>query len=372
MKRWLARLCLGGLALALAGFLVAASGLVPIKASSGHWAVTKWFLRFSMERSTSTHSLGLEIPALDDAALVLQGATHYEIGCRSCHGIPGTPQPRVARGMTPAPPALLPRIQSSNPRQLFYVVKHGIKFTGMPAWPSPHRDDEVWAMVAFLLRLPEFSPEDYRRLVHGDPAPPPVRPVESTLEIPDTVIQSCARCHGDDGQGRAGGAFPRLAGQREVYLRSALAAYARGDRHSGIMEPIAAPLDEAAIAELARYYARLDPAPPSPPTEHAEASRERGRIIATAGIPHRRVPVCIECHDTSGRRAKPDYPVLAGQPARYLEQQLRLFKQRQRGGGPYAHLMHDHVAPYLHEDEMHDVAQYFASLPTEAGTAAAP
>ena len=62
MKRWL-RLFAGFVAvLVVAGFLVAASGLIPIKASSGHWAITEWFLKFSMHRSFSMHSLGVEVP----------------------------------------------------------------------------------------------------------------------------------------------------------------------------------------------------------------------------------------------------------------------------------------------------------------------
>ncbi len=65
---------LGGLA--IGGFLIAASGIVPIKASSGHWAITDWFLHFAMRRSIATQSLGIESPALDGPGLVLKGAGH--------------------------------------------------------------------------------------------------------------------------------------------------------------------------------------------------------------------------------------------------------------------------------------------------------
>jgi hypothetical protein len=56
-----------------------------------------------------------------------------------------------------------------TPEQLFSIVKHGIKFTGMPAWPVQQRDDEVWAMVAFLRRLPDLDAAGYRRLAYGEP-----------------------------------------------------------------------------------------------------------------------------------------------------------------------------------------------------------
>jgi cytochrome c553 len=129
---------------------------------------------------------------------------------------------------------------------IIYIVKHGVKCTGVPAWPTQQRDDEVWAMVAFLRVLPDLRGEDCWRLVHGEAVPrPTVAPVHNLLQpekAPQAVAESCARCQGVEGRGRDIAPFPRLAGQRPVYLRAALQAYARGERHSEMMEPIAADL----------------------------------------------------------------------------------------------------------------------------------
>ena len=59
--------------------------------------------------------------------------------------------------MLPQPPYLGTVVEKRSPQQLFYVIKHGIKFTGMPAWPAQSRDDEVWSVVAFLLELPKLD-----------------------------------------------------------------------------------------------------------------------------------------------------------------------------------------------------------------------
>lgn len=369
-------LLLGVLALILAtgALLVSASGIIPIKASSGHWAITEWFLRFSMSRSMATHSLGTEVPKLDDPNLVLKGAGYYEVGCRACHGAPGERQPRIAQAMLPIPPELGPRIRKSNPEKLFQAVKHGIKLTGMPAWPAQERDDEVWAMVAFLLEYPELDQAGYRNLVNREPAPTaPIQtlaPTAAESPEPAAVNRTCIACHGRDGLGRNSTVFPKLAGQRRDYLENALLAYARGERHSGIMEPIAAGLSEQTMRELADYYSQLPGA--RRPTEavssvdgSAAAVIELGTKIAQEGIRERRVPACIECHGPRGKRAKNAYPVLAGQPADYLVLQLELFKNNQRGGSSYAHLMHQ-VAPHLRPDEMKAVARYFESLPSAA------
>jgi cytochrome c553 len=355
---------LGGLA--VGGGLVVASGIVPIKASSGHWPITAWLLHFAMRRSVTTHTLGLETPMLDAPRLVLQGAGHYETGCRPCHGSPEFPPPRIPQQMTPHPPYLPPLIATWEPEELFYIVKHGVKFTGMPAWPAPQRDDEVWAMVAFLRRLPDLDAAEYQRLVHGEAAPSgTVVSLHGLLgqePVPHSVTASCGRCHGVDGRGRGIGAFPKLAGQLPTYLFAALQAFARGERHSGMMEPIAVNLSLEEMRELALYYSRLQEPLSSSQHQDITLALERGKAIARHGIPSQRVPSCMHCHGPGTAHRNPMYPELAGQYADYLVLQLELFKRAQRGGSAYAHLMSP-VATRLTPEQMRDVALYYASLP---------
>jgi cytochrome c553 len=363
-RRVALRLVALGALLALAGFAVLLSGIIPIKASAGHWAITEWFLQLAKRRSLATHTLGIELPDLDRPSLIAKGAGHYETACRPCHGSPAQPRPRIAAAMQPPPPDLPPVIARRDPEELFYIVKHGIKFTGMPAWPTQHRDDEVHAMVAFLLALPALDAGAYRRLAYGDTAAPPspesLRDLAVDAPPPATVIGSCARCHGVDGRARDSAAFPRLAGQRRGYLVRALAAYQRSHRHSGIMEPIAAGLTADEQRELAAYYSRL-PAGPSR-SASADASRiERGRAIALGGIASQEVPRCHDCHEPGPAPRNPAYPVLAGQFAEYLVLQLELFKRGQRGGSEYAHLM-QRTAQQLTAEQMRDVAAYYEAL----------
>jgi cytochrome c553 len=255
-----------------------------------------------------------------------------------------------------------PRIANWKPQQLFYIVKHGIKFTGMPAWPALGRDDEVRAVVAFLLELPKLDANRYRSIVHGDGqgAPALRAPLEDLGEpAPAAVLTSCARCHGAQGNGRGSAAFPKLAGQRRGYLLHALEAYAKGRRHSGIMQPAAAPLEAAHWAELAGYYAKL-PAPKPEPAAVSAADLELGREIADRGIHAQGVPSCVDCHGPSDEPRNQAYPLLAGQYADYLVLQLELFKTRSRGGSPYAHIM-ENVASRLKPDQMRAVAAYYAS-----------
>jgi cytochrome c553 len=371
VKRWLWSIAVLLLVGGFGGILVVIAGLVPIKASSRHWTITAWFLNFTMERSVVTRSFTIKQPDLDDPGLLAQGATHYEFGCRPCHGAPESPQPVIAQQMTPAPPHLPWVVAEWRERELFYIVKHGVKFTGMPAWPSQQRDDEVWAMVAFLRQLPRLTPEKYQQLAHGTAGT--MAGIDELSAVPDTLrvhLESCARCHGIDGRGRGLATFPVIAGQRPAYLEETLLAYARRERQSGIMQPVAAALPRDTIREIARHYADLpgglgtERNPEGKPAgfDSADfAAIERGREIATRGIPRQRLPACAACHGPGPASRNPIYPQLAGQHAQYLALQLKLLKSNSRGGTPYAHIMRS-IASRLQPEQLNDVALYYSSI----------
>ena len=349
--------------LGFGGLLIATSGIIPIKASSSHWPITRWFLHFAKERSVATHSLGLEAPPLDEPGLALKGAGHYEFGCRPCHGSPALARPRVAWQMTPSPPYLPPKVSEWENEELFYIVKHGIRFTGMPAWPAQQRDDEVWAMVAFLRKFPKLNAEEYTRMARGEAAESveaaPLPGLLGPESVPPAITTSCARCHGVNGLGRGLGAFPKLAGQNFDYLDQSLQAYARGQRHSGVMQPIAAGLSDEEMRELARYYANLPR--PSPSPSQATSAIERGKIISLQGIPSQQVPACAACHGPGALPRNPVFPELAGQYSDYLVLQIEIIKKGLRGGTAYAHVMRQ-VAVGLTPEQMHDAALYYDSL----------
>jgi cytochrome c553 len=211
--------------------------------------------------------------------------------------------------------------------------------------------------------------KQYRQLVNGEEPASEDAVALTDLEsevASDSVTRRCAPCHGADGNGREVAAFPKLAGQHPDYFAASLAAYARGERHSGIMEPIAAGLSSEQIHELASYYDRLKlkSHQSSPASQPSAQATERGRAIALRGIPSQDVPACADCHGPSETPHNPNYPMLAGQHADYLALQLTLFKQEQRGGTSYAHLMR-RVTAGMNSEQMRDVALYYASLPRE-------
>lgn len=363
MPRW-AKL-LAGLAVvgALGGGLVAWSGIVSVAASSGHWKLTELLLHWAMQQSVETHSMGVEVPPLDDPALARRGAGHYAASCAPCHGAPGLPRSPVASSMTPEPPFLPRAVTKWQPAELFWIVRHGVKYTGMPAWPALDRVDEVWATVAFLRRLPKLDPVGYARLANGDAAAPQSLAGHAEQDREATPAGAgCLRCHGESGAGS--GAFPRIAGQSADYLFTSLQAFADGRRHSGFMRAAAAGLDEAAMRNLAVHYAQAAPAAEPDPTAGATGDAAAGGALARGGDPAAGVPPCASCHGLAEGPRFPHYPHLAGQQAWYLALQLRLLKDGTRGGSPYAPIMHA-VAQRLGEQQIDDVAAFYAGLAEE-------
>lgn len=348
MKVWIKWGAIVGGGLAALGAVVLFSGIIPIKASSGHWAITEWVLHTAMRRSVATRSMTIDVPDnLDSKAMIMRGAGHFEHGCRFCHGAPGHDIPRVPAAMTPRPPDLGPVAKELDSEDLFYIVKHGVKMTAMPAWPRQSRDDEVWPVVAFLRAYPDLDADSYRDLVSAE------RPVTGD---PDPVIaRVCADCHGADGQGRIPGAFPKLAGQAEQYLVDTLDAYASGHRKSGTMEAIAADMTTEQRASVARYYANLEPM-----SGDGSTSSELGQSIAEEGIEERRIPSCVDCHAADIRHSAA-YPILVGQDRDYIVEQLELFDKSRRGGtAEHANIMQKIADRGLTAEEMRAVADYFA------------
>ncbi|CAN5257949.1 c-type cytochrome [soil metagenome] len=347
---------------ALGGFLVTWSGIVDIGASSGHWPGMSWFLHFAMRQSVERHASGIAVPPLADDSLVMLGAAHYETGCAPCHGGPGDRRTPIVRRMTPPAPFLPDTVTEWQPNELFWIVRHGLKYTGMPAWVAQERPDEVWAVVAFLLRMPEIDAQTYERLAFGDAVDAGATNGAAELHALDATsareFSECARCHGRDGAGH--GPIPQLAGQSEDYLYASLQSYAAGRRASGIMQPVAAALSDVAMRRAAARYTGIEPRALESAAIDGVA-RRRGAHIARNGLPAQDVPACTHCHGPDPVADNSLFPRLAGQPVDYLALQLELWKTGRRGGSAYAALMHA-AARQLHPGQIRDVAAYFASL----------
>jgi mono/diheme cytochrome c family protein len=147
---------------AIAGFVW--SGVYDIGADAAHTRPVYAGLQALRERSIDTRAAKLQVPAdLADPARIRQGAGNYDAMCTGCHLAPGAEETELSRGLYPKPPKL--SRQTVDPARAFWVIKHGIKASGMPAWGKSMEDEYIWGMVAFLQELPKLDATRYRALV---------------------------------------------------------------------------------------------------------------------------------------------------------------------------------------------------------------
>jgi mono/diheme cytochrome c family protein len=152
---------LAGLAAAAGLFVV--SGIYDIGADDHHTAPVVALIGELRERSIAVRADAVEAPDLTDAARIAAGARIYAVQCVGCHLAPGVKRSDLSRGLYPHPPNLA---QQAPPeaRRAFWIVKHGIKMSAMPAWGRTFDDAAVWDLVAFVRQLPALTEESYERM----------------------------------------------------------------------------------------------------------------------------------------------------------------------------------------------------------------
>ncbi|ODT93881.1 MAG: DUF4440 domain-containing protein [Rhodanobacter sp. SCN 67-45] len=156
---------LGVLALGAGAFVY--SGLYNIGADDHHTKPVFAVLQTLRERSIHVRSEDLTVPDLNDPQLILKGAGQYAAMCTQCHLKPGMKDSELRPGLYPQPPNLSQT--RVDPKDAFWIIKHGIKMSAMPAWGGSHDDPTIWSMVAFLQKLPDMTPAQYKDIVAKAP-----------------------------------------------------------------------------------------------------------------------------------------------------------------------------------------------------------
>src|SRR4249919_1659301 len=147
MKLLRIALSLGAAICALAAIVIYL-GIFDVAADVPHSAFASSVIELVRDRSIAARSKDIQVPPLDNLKLIEEGARHYAEMCAGCHLAPGQKQSELRNGLYPKPPDLTARFQAT-PAEEFWVIKHGIKMSAMPAWGAAHDDSTIWAIVAF-------------------------------------------------------------------------------------------------------------------------------------------------------------------------------------------------------------------------------
>jgi mono/diheme cytochrome c family protein len=153
---------------AFAGIFIYA-GVYNIGADAPHSRFVFGVLQELRERAVANHARGVTPPSdLNDRKRIAAGAGLYDEMCTGCHLGPGVERSELSQGLYPSAPELA-RGDDLSPAEQFWVIKHGLKLTAMPAWGKTHSDDLIWDMVAFIRQLPKVSSEQYKAAVASAP-----------------------------------------------------------------------------------------------------------------------------------------------------------------------------------------------------------
>lgn len=221
MKTTIKTLALTGAVLTVVAAGVVYSGAINVAADAPHSQPVERLLEMARERSIAVHSRSIDVPDLNDAALIRSGAGNYHAMCIGCHLAPGMSDTELSASLYPAPRQLGQFGTGGDPARAFWIIKHGIKASGMPAWGKSMGDPYIWGMVAFLERLPQLDAAQYRALVaqseghqhgggeadmhdHSGQHSSHDAPTEGThhppADAPDTTVQRNVHRHADGSQ----------------------------------------------------------------------------------------------------------------------------------------------------------------------------
>lgn len=181
---------------------------------------------------------------------------------------------------------------------------------------------------------------------------------EGSAEEGQTKAAPCVACHGVNGNS-ANPEWPSLAGQSAPYVIKQLKAFKSGERQNPLMTPMAQPLSDDDIEDLAAYYSQQTPTGlEANPSKVAEGQR-----LYRGGDPVAGIAACTACHGPSGKGvAAAGYPALQGQHATYVIAQLKAYRAGTRTTDqPQNRMMRD-VANRLTDSQIEAVAQYVQGL----------
>ena len=158
---------------AAASLVTIHGGLYNVSATEQHTAPVYWALEAGMRNAVKRRSRGITPPELSSSALVQRGLALHRDACLQCHGAPGVAPHDVGKGLLPVPNNLVQTAREWSAAEIYWVTKHGLKMTGMPAWGMRYADDDLWAIVAFVKHLPRLTAAEYETMaLHASRQPP--------------------------------------------------------------------------------------------------------------------------------------------------------------------------------------------------------
>ncbi|MGQ9424324.1 c-type cytochrome [Gilvimarinus sp. F26214L] len=145
----------------IVALIVVYSGAYNVAATEEHTSVVRWAFTTTLHNSVEARAANFEAPSPATESMIATGAREYKSMCEHCHGGPAIERAGWATGMRPTPPKLVDAASHWEVNEVFWIVKHGIKMAGMPAFGPDHDGQTLWSIAAFVKQLPGMTEEQY-------------------------------------------------------------------------------------------------------------------------------------------------------------------------------------------------------------------
>jgi mono/diheme cytochrome c family protein len=169
--RFLAMIGSLAIVIAVAGGVYFFGGFYSVAASVEDPGVVAWALQRVRSASIDRHATERPAPLSDEAQVLRTGAKAFLArGCANCHGGPGVEWAKFSEGLNPSPADLKEVAPERSPREIFWVLKNGIRMTGMPGFGAAGVDDtELWAITAFVKKFPQVTEAQFKEWTTAAP-----------------------------------------------------------------------------------------------------------------------------------------------------------------------------------------------------------
>ena len=158
MRLFLIGLLSGVVVVALGAFCYVRLGFVDSRADGPVSVLEERIAMPSLDASLARHAANTKNPVDSNDANLIAGMKIYQADCASCHGDVNQSQARLAQALYPRAPQFVEDPPDMPENQNFYIIQHGIRLSGMPAWSQSLTEQQMWEVTTFLTHMHELPP----------------------------------------------------------------------------------------------------------------------------------------------------------------------------------------------------------------------
>jgi mono/diheme cytochrome c family protein len=146
------------------GLIILRTGQINFSADQPPTNTEKHLAMAAVDASTEHHAPDLKNPLPADESTLTSGADLYMNHCAGCHGLPSNRDSVFANSFNPPVPVFFKEAPDMSESQNFYIIQHGVRWTGMPAWDKTLSDTQIWQLVTFLSNIEKLPPAAMKKL----------------------------------------------------------------------------------------------------------------------------------------------------------------------------------------------------------------